>query len=192
MQERLLFLDTALITPRTVVRRVRESDGKPLYDLVQTNWSWMNDFQRAPFLALESAQKSEVYCQVKLSKWLLQEEYNFGIWEKENAQLVGWITIYNIDWSLPGAHIRFLIKKELVDTGILREAIKEILAFSYQELELEKLYFTTLMDDYDGQRLVRQFNFSRQGDLRGAFRIQTGEIIDLILFGKTKLEYLKV
>ncbi len=189
MQEHLLSLDTAILANRTVIRRFRENDGKPLYDFVQDNWGWMHDYVRVPFLSINSVTNAEVFCQEKLSDWLLQKSYHFGVWDKKSAQLIGYIALFDIDWKLPHSSIRFLINKESNGKGMLKEALEVIIDFAFHQLLLEKLYFTTLMDDYDGQRMIRQFGFGREGDLRGAFRIQTGEIIDLVMFGKSKLEY---
>ncbi len=188
MRKEILDIDTALITPRTVVRRFRENDGKVVYDLIQNNISKLEDFHKRTVHNVTSPELGEIYVRKKLSNWLLQTGYTFGVWDKQSAELIGFINIFDINWDLPEGHLEFLLDHRFTGQGIMTEALFSIIRFSFNQLTLEKLYFTTLMDDYAGQRLVRKCSFRREGDLRGAFRRNTGEIIDLMLFGLTRSE----
>ena len=190
--DRLLHLDTAIITTKTVVRRFREDDGEALYQFIQNNWSWIPEYHRTPFLALKSANLAEFYCQQQLANWLLQKSYTFGVWDKESVTLIGCFCLCQIDWTLPSGYLQFWANRGLIPGRSMDEAMAAVLDFALKQLKLEKLHYLTLMDDYEGQRQVRKFGFGREGDLRGAFRLQSGDIIDIILFGITRAEFEKV
>ena len=188
MKKELLDIDTALITPRTVVRRFRENDGKVVYDLIHDNISKLHDFHRETIKSVNTPELGEIYVRRKLANWLLQKGYTFGVWDKKSADLIGFINIYAIDWKLPEAHLEFLLDQNFTGRGIMTEALFSTIRFGFNQLKLEKLYFTTLMDDYAGQRLARKCSFRREGDLRGSYRKDNGELIDLMLFGLTRSE----
>lgn len=191
MLERLLDVDTAILTARTVVRRFRENDGEMVYGLFQDNISWLSDFHLDPIAQIKTVVDSEFFVREKLALWLLQKEYSFGIWDKESAKLIGYIRFFEMDVDLPKARIEFLLDKEFSGKGIMTEALYASIEFAFQELYLEKIYFTTLTDDYLGQRLVRKCGFRREGDFRSHFRQKSGDLADLMILAITRSEFMK-
>lgn len=192
MQTFLLGVDTALLAQRVVIRRFRENDGKAVWDLLENNVSRLSDYHKEHIRMITDPELAEIYVRKKLANWILQQEYCFGVWEKQDAQLVGLINIFDVKWGFPQGHLEFLLDHEFTRKGIMTEALAGVLNFSFQQLKLEKIYFTTLMDDYASQRLVRKCGFRREGDLRHAYKLQSGDVIDLMLLALTRAELEKV
>lgn len=192
MKARLFNVDTVILTKRAVVRRFRENDGKAFFDLVLDNKSWIEDHLPKTVKAVTSASAGEIFIRQKLSDWLLQNEYAFGIWEEKSAKLIGYIRVFNINWDVPKGEIGYFVDRQFSKQGLMTEALTNIIHFSFQQLKLEKLVLKTAMDNYPSQRLARKCGFRREGDLRSEFRKPSGEIIDLMLFGFTKPEYEKI
>lgn len=192
MQEKLLDVDTAILTPRTVVRRFRENDGEVVYNLLQDNISWLSDYHAEQVLGIKSVVDAEFFVRKKLAFWLLQKEYSLGIWDKESAKLIGYIRFFELDIDLPMARIEFLIDKTFSGQGIMTEALYAAIDFAFQEMFLEKLYFMTLTDDYNGQRLVRKCGFRREGDFRSHYRQKSGDLVDLMVLAITRNEFVKL
>ena len=187
MNPAFLQLDTAIITPRTVVRRFRETDGETFFMLFQQSQGRLSEYHLRNITGVRSVQEATLFVRKKLAHWLLQKEFAFGIWDKKSASLIGFIRIYNFDWALPSGYVEFFIAHHLQDKGIMPEALTAVLRFAFEQLQLKKLYYTTLMDDYEGQRIVRKCDFQREGDLRNAFRQMTGDYIDIMLLGISNL-----
>ena len=192
MQERYLEVDTAILTPRTVVRRFRENDGEIVFELLQNNLSWLSDYHADQINYIKSKVEAEYFVREKLASWLLQQEYSLGVWDKESAKLIGYIRFFELDKILPKARIEFLIDKSFSGQGIMTEALYSAIDFAFDQLHLEKVFFITLTDDYNGQRLVRKCGFRREGDLRAHFRQKSGDLVDLMLLAITKSEFVKL
>lgn len=192
MQARLFDIDTALITPRTVVRRFRENEGSALYQMAQKNHSRLHDHFPRTLQAVSDKEKAEYFVRQKFASWLLQQEYCFGIWEKKKVALIGLIQLFDIDWHTPSAEISFFIDKKFEGKGIMTEVLQYLLRFAFEQLKIEKLKVRTAMDNYAAQRLVRKCSFRREGDLRSEFKKGSGDLIDVMLFGATRGEYNKV
>jgi RimJ/RimL family protein N-acetyltransferase len=189
MQERLLHIDTALLTKRTVVRRFRENDGELLYRLVQKNLSFLEDHFTTSIEKANSQANAEFFIREMLSNWLLQKSYSFGIWEGEKADLIGVIRITNINWRVPTGELSFFIDHDFSGKGIMTEALGAVLNFAFRQLEMEKLYVRSAMDNYASQRVVRKWGFRREGDLRDAFRKLSGTLIDVMLLGLSRTDF---
>ncbi len=192
MQTRLLDLDTALITDRTVVRRFRENDGQALYELLRDNHTRLLDHFPRLLHRLKNPEEAEFFVRRKLAAWVLQEEYAFGLWENKSAALIGMLRIFHIDWTLPLAKVDFFVDQAFSGRGLMTEALGRLVEFAFDRLELEKLVLRTAMDNFPSQRLARKCGFRREGDLRAEQRREGGELIDVMLFGLTRSEYLKV
>ena len=192
MQLHLLSVDTALLTKRVVVRRFRENDGEQLYDLLQDNRVYLEDAFPSTLNENSSKEKSEWYVRVRFAKWLLQEEYCFGVWDNDSAKLIGFIRLFRIDWHIPKSEVGFFIDRDFSSKGIMTEVLSVIIRFAFTQLKLEKISLRTAMDNYASQRLARKCGLRREGDLRSDFKKTSGEIIDVMVLGLTKAEWEKV
>jgi RimJ/RimL family protein N-acetyltransferase len=186
MHAHLLNIDTALITPRTVVRRFRENDGSSYFKLFQDNLDQL-EARFPPILDQVPTQDTvEFFVRQKLAAWLRHEEFCLGIWDKDSAVPIGLVRLANIEWSVPNAELFLFLDKERQQKGIMTEVLQKILHFGFEQLRLEKLAIRTESDNFAGQRLARKCGFTREGDQRSAFRKPTGELVDLVLFGIVK------
>lgn len=187
----LLDIETALLTNRTVFRRVREGEGAAFYKLFQADHVRLKDY----FWELAAQVNSEAACELwvrrKLAAWLTNDAYFFGIWDKDTAQLIGFISLERVDWTLPRAEVEFFIGKEHAKKGIMTEVLNKLVEFSFDQLKLQKLALRTAMEYYPPQRLARKCGFNREGDLRAEYRKPSGEMMDVMLFGLSFTTYEK-
>ncbi|MCG8328725.1 MAG: GNAT family N-acetyltransferase [Chitinophagales bacterium] len=190
MQARLLNVDTALIAPRTVIRRFREGDGEVLYECIQDNYSRLYDHFPKTLEAINSKETAEIFVRKRLADWLLQKEYAMGVWHTKDANLIGMIRLLRIDWRVPKAEVGYFIDKNYGQLGLMTESMKTVLSFAFRQLELEKLSLRTAMENIPSQRLARKVGFRREGDFRADFRKLSGEVIDTMWFGLTKSEWM--
>lgn len=190
MQERLLNVDTALVAPRTVIRRFREGDGSLLYECLQDNYSRLQDYFPQTLEAIKSVAEAEFFVRQRLADWHLQQEYTFGLWHSKDTRLIGMIRLLHIDWRIPRAEVGYFIDRDYAQQGLMTEAMQFVIAFAFRQLELEKIELRAGMENIPSQRLARKIGFRREGDLRADFRKTSGELIDMMLFGLTRSEWL--
>lgn len=189
MRAELFHAETALLTARAVVRRFREGEGTTLHELVDNNRLYLSDHFPEASEVMPDKEEAERYVRRKIAAWLLQQEYCFGIWDNRSAQLIGFIRLANIDWSLPRAELTFFLDQNCKGKGMMTEALLTVVRFAFSQLFIEKLSIRTSMENYDMQRLVRKCGFRREGDLRAELRKTSGEFIDVMLFGLTRAEF---
>ncbi|MFT7120503.1 MAG: ribosomal-protein-serine acetyltransferase [Neolewinella sp.] len=190
MRTALFNVDTALLTNRCVVRRFRENDGAAFHALLERNRDYLQD--HFPILvaeAGESADASEIFIRERIAHWLLQYDFAFGIWLNDTTELIGYVHLFEINWSVPSAEICFFIDKEQEEQGLMTEVLARMVRYGFKQLEMEKIYLKTLADNYSSQRVARKVGFSREGDLRNEFRKPGGMLVDLVRFGFSRETY---
>ncbi len=192
LTEQRLNADTALLTDRTVVRRFREHDGDAFHQLVQANHSRLADHFPALHDAIHSTLQAEWYVRKLLAEWLELRGFHFAIWEKEQANIIGFIQLTDIDWRIPKGEVRFFIDRDYENQGLMTEALQKMVLFAFNQLGLEKITARPAMDNYASQRLVRKVGFQREGDLRADHRRPAGDLVDVMLFGLARSTFEKV
>jgi RimJ/RimL family protein N-acetyltransferase len=189
MQSHLFSVDTALLTNRVLIRRFREGDGAAFFELLQNNTAQIQDHFASLAEEVTHPQEAEAFIRRRLAAWLLQEEYLFGIWRSDEADLIGFIGFTDLDWQAERAEISYFLDQRHTGKGYMTEAMARVITFGFKQLQLFKLALKTLADNAASQRLARKVGFRREGDLRAEFRKASGAREDIILFGLTRQEY---
>ena len=186
----LFDIDTALLTKRCVIRRLREGDGAVMSDLTATCQTGLYDHQPRLLNELgEGADDHEAFVRRRIADWLLQRRFSFGVWDTEATVLIAFIEVAEIDWYLARGELRYFISPSYQKESYATEIVARITRYAFLQLSLDKLYFITLADHYAAQRTVRKVGFSREGDLRNEFRRASGNLVDAFRFGLTRETY---
>ena len=186
MLQHLLTVETALITPRTVVRRFRENDGQNYFKLFQENLDQLDSRYPPIVNQIPNQDDVEFFVRQKLADWLNQTEYCLGVWDKDSAVPIGLVRVADIDWALSKAELYLFLDKSRQQKGIMTEVLQKVIHFVFHQLQLNKLILRTESDNFAGQRLARKVGFLREGDLRSEYRRVSGEWVDLMIFGLIK------
>lgn len=161
-----------------------------LFGLIRASHDYLYDhYPDLPELVGEDKQKAEAFVRQRIADWLLQKKFTFGIWENESTDLVGLLQIDHLNWRIPSAEISFFVRPDRAEEIQLLEVVARAVRFAFRQLELEKLTYKVLSDNFAGQRLARKVGFSREGDLRNEFRKGSGTLVDGLRFGLSRETY---
>lgn len=191
MQKHLFDIEAILITQRTVTRRFKEQDGELLFQFIQNNRERMED-RFSELAGIHSAEEATAFIHRKLAEWYLQERFSFAVWDNESANIIGYIELNRLDWSIPKSEALLLIDRKFEGQGIMTEVVLKMLSFAFEQVRLKKLNLIIAADNYAAQRLARKAGFRREGDLRNELKKTGGELSDAMLLGLTDQDYFKV
>lgn len=184
MQPKLFQLSTSVYTPRTVLRRFREGDGKAFFQLIKKNYKRLEkDFPKT-IRATRDPELTEFYLRERIANWLLQKEYAFLISSKHSGELMGYIRLFRIDWKIRKAELGYFIDEAYAGKGLMSEIVKTVCNFGFQQLELHKLVIMTSTENVASQRVAEKCGFEMEGVVRGEFVRLNGEVIDTVLYGR--------
>lgn len=184
----LYEIDTAVLGEKVLVRRWREGDGKVFYELTAENSSSIREY--FPFLAydLSNIEKSELYVRKMLIQWLKQKSFSFGIWDKVEMNLVGYLDISRKVPEKIGA-LRFFITKNRMGEGLMSDTLSVMIPYFFNQLLLDKITIQGSTEDFTLPSLARKFGFLREGELRGEIYKQSGDRGDVWVYGLLKNMY---
>lgn len=94
-----------------------------------------------------------------------RNQKSFAIVLKENNQLFGSISI-NLDKSKQNAEIGYWIKPEMSGKGYATEAVKKILEYGFEKLNLHKIYAKHYVENIASGKVMKKSGMSYVGILK--------------------------
>ena len=190
MQSHLFNIDTALLTTNCVIRRFREGDGAALLELAQESHSYLSDHYPSVSKKIGDREATaETYVRRCLVDWLEQRAFCFGVWDNQTTTLQAYVSLHSLDWEIPSAAVSLFANPGYSQPDRLTEILDRTIRFAFLQLDLEKVSFLTVADNFLAQRVARKAGLSREGDLRNEFRKGSGILVDAVRFGLSRETY---
>ena len=110
-------------------------------------------------------------------------EIVFAIINKTSDFYIGWTGIYEINWVSRSGELRFFIgEKKYWEKGLATEAVRLLIDYAFNKLNLHKLYGGANIENYGSLKIFRRLGFEEEGiSKEGHFR--NGRYYDLVRFG---------
>jgi ribosomal-protein-alanine N-acetyltransferase len=152
---------------RLHLRTFVETDAKNLAKLMQRNkyfWATYEPLHDADFYT-EEAQYRKILEGLHLQR--SNREFSFGIFTKNEEQLIGHISLYAIK-RLPynSAFIGYSIDEQFTRQGIATEAVREVVQFGFNVLNLHRIEAYVSPKNIASVKVLEKAHFKREGLLR--------------------------
>lgn len=178
-------------TERLILRDLKKTDVKDLYENV-------NDISIAKFIPVIAYPYKKKYAMsfindsIKESKKKLRTKYELCINLKPEKKLIGMIGISKIDRFNGTCTIGYWIAKKYRGQGIMKETLKRVIAFIFEDLKLRRIDIAALAENEASIKLIKKMGFVYEGTRRKITRDQaTKKLHDRLIFGMLKEDWLK-
>lgn len=175
-----------LETERLHLIEVEEQHIDKIYDIFSredvTRFYGMTPFQEKE-QALKMVQSfSSNYEQKRGIRW--------GIVLKDTGELVGTVGLNNLQAWGKRTEIGYDLHPYHWKKGIASEAIKEVINYSFGELELYRIAAITFPENEASFKILLKLGFQKEGLLRG-YIYQAGKSHDALIFSLIKSDWIK-
>ena len=173
-----------LAAERVSLRWLTAADVPDLY-AVFSDPEVMRYWSTVPFANLAEAEDylrsiHDLFAQRSLFQW--------GIAHAADARVIGTCTLYRLDHAHRRAEIGFALARAYWGRGLAREALRALLAFVFEELDLHRLEADADPRNERSLRLLESQGFRREGILRERYHVG-GEVQDSIYLGLLRREW---
>ncbi|MDN7245360.1 GNAT family N-acetyltransferase [Planococcus shenhongbingii] len=114
----------------------------------------------------------------------------WGIVLKENGDFIGTIGLNNLNIRAKKSEIGYELHPDYWRQGFMKEAIKAVLQYAFENLDLVRMGAVTFPDNEASSRLLRKMGFTEEGRLR-SYLYQGGQSHDALIFSLLKPEWVK-
>ncbi|MBW9150533.1 GNAT family N-acetyltransferase [Clostridium sp. CM028] len=160
------------------------SDAEEVLEFHLRNRKFLRPFEPSrdeKFYTLESQKRTLVE---NYKQFLNGNVVNFGIYK--NNKLIGKIKISNIVMgSFKNAFIGYSMDEKEQSKGYMKESVKLVMKYAFEELELHRIEATTLIDNEKSQRVLSSCGFKELGISEKHLYVN-GEWRDQMVFYKVK------
>lgn len=181
-----------LFGDQCTLRTFIESDARQLAELLANNkysWSTYEPLHRDEYYT-EEAQYKKILESLQLLH--ANREFSFGIYEMNSQQLIGHISLYAIK-RLPysSAFIGYSVDKSFVGRGIATEAVKLVLEFAFQTINIHRIEAYVSPKNEGSVRVLEKSGLVREGLLRELLFIN-GEWVDHYMYAILQNDFKKI
>jgi RimJ/RimL family protein N-acetyltransferase len=172
---------------KVTLRKLKLSDAGELYKNVNdkeiARWTLTIPYPYPEEDAIKFIRKT--HYQIKRGKG-----YVFGIVLKETGKVIGAIALIKVDWTHKNAEAGYWMGRSYWNRGLMTEALELLLKFSFEQLELHRVYAHVFAENVNSKRVLEKNGFHMEGKMREA--ICKYEIWqDLLLYGILQPDYKK-
>jgi [ribosomal protein S5]-alanine N-acetyltransferase len=176
-----------LETERLILRQFNNEDDIDFFHNVTS------DEEVAKFMrwgAHKSVQDSREILDMWISGYDNNESYNWAVELKQSRNVIGYISLINIDNSNENCEVGFCIGKLWWNKGLVTEAFSEIINFAFKSVGFERLTGRHHVDNIASGKVMENCGLKYEGTLRKIFKINTGMLTDCKYYSILKGEFL--
>ena len=108
--------------------------------------------------------------------------------EEKTSKMIGSVNIHSIDHYNKKAEIAYEIRHDYWGRGITFAACKKVLGYAFDEVNLNKIEGTTIVENKASMCLLQKLGFALEGILVESKKYRN-KFVDIIVFGVTSSRY---
>ncbi len=175
-------------TNRLFLRPYKPEDAEIFFKKIHTNYEHLQDY----FLMLLKTNKSKT----QVEQYFLQKQYEaeekkgfaFGIFLKNNDELIGHVSVREIDWRVPKGELAYYIFKEFTGQKYSIEALEAFRDWCFTKHHFCRLYMKIAPDNFASIHTAEKCHSIFEGLLKHDYRKKEETLIDMNIYGYTGAE----
>ncbi len=167
-----------LTTEKLVLDSVQPDDAKAIYQQMQElprNTSWVNSYEA------QSVEKASVRIRHYTGAFRRKQSIHWAIRQHKGRNLIGVCRLFEFSYQFK-AEIGYWIGRRHWNKGYATEAVKAVVTFAFDVLELHRVYAQTNTTNTASQRVLEKSGFHREGCLKGD-SVNDGQFRDTLVYG---------
>ncbi|MGP4064282.1 GNAT family N-acetyltransferase [Oceanobacillus sp. M65] len=168
-----------LITKRLTLRKMQEKDSAGLFAV----WSdpSVTRFMNIPAFTGEDQAKEMINFLAELAHE--NKALRYTIRTKDSGQIIGSCGYNTIDFANGKTELGYELAKGHWGKGYASEAIRELMNYAFEELNLHRIEAKVEPENKNSIRLLQNLEFTFEGTLRDAEKAK-GRFVDLAMYAK--------
>lgn len=168
-----------LHTPRLTLRQHTLADAEPMYA------NWANDAEVTRFLTWQPHADVSVTRQILeswVSSYAQDDYYQWGIVLRETDELIGSISVVDLDESIDAVEIGYCLGRPWWGKGLMTEALERVTEFFFDEVGANRVCAKHDVNNPASGAVMAKCGMHREGVQRAAARNSAGELVDVACY----------
>lgn len=168
------------------IRLLTLHDTHAFYQMVDKNRSRLEDFFTGTVSRTQTKEGTKEFVADITRRAEEQTYFPFVIIDNTCDKIIGFMDLKNIDWTIPKAEMGGYIDEGYAGRGITAQAFEVFCHHAFQKYGFQKLFLRTHHSNTAARRIAEKTGFEVEGTIRRDYKTTSGELVDLIYYGKLK------
>jgi RimJ/RimL family protein N-acetyltransferase len=168
------------------VRLIDKEDFREVFDLIEKNRQRLITYFPRTSAIVKDLESAKKFAKLKMRQAVEREQYYFVVVSKTMLAIIGMVMVKNIDWSIPKGELAYFIDENYEGIGITSNAVKYVVEYCFEQLEMEKLYIKFDPENFGSKKVAIKNGFEKEGFLKREFRTGQGALTDVERYGLLK------
>jgi ribosomal-protein-serine acetyltransferase len=173
-----------MIFENYTIRLLAISDLEPYYDLVERNRKRLESFFTGTTSRTATFSDTRDFLIEMVEKTKARTYFPYIFIDNTDDRIIGFLDIKNIDWSIPKAELGCYVDEQSSGKGITGKALVIFTDYCFKEYGFLKLFLRTHPDNTAAIKLAEKCGFELEGRIRRDYKTTSGEIVDLLYYGR--------
>jgi RimJ/RimL family protein N-acetyltransferase len=166
------------------IRPLEVSDLKPYFELVQKNRKRLEDFFAGTVSRAKDLIETEIFLTELIAKRVDKQYFPFILIDNSANEFVAFFDLKNLDWTIPKTEIGCYTDENFAGKGLTTKAMRLFLDYCFDHFKFKKIFLRTHHTNKSAQTLAEKCGFEKEGNIRMDYKTTSGEIVDLIYYGR--------
>lgn len=166
------------------IRLLAEEDSDAYFQLIERNRARLEGYFAGTISKTKTREDTLAFITENMQHIKDSTYFPYLIVDDSSNKIAGFIDLKNIDWKIPKSEMGCYMDVDYASKGIATKAFSLFCDFCFAEYHFKKLFLRTHESNTAARRLVEQCGFEIEGTIRRDYITTSGEIVDLIYYGK--------
>ena len=183
IQENIKCFKT-LETNRLTLRKLLITDIKDMFE-------YGSDFKVSEFVMwnkYETLEDAKNFADIIINKYEKGNDNFWAIELKENSKMIGTINFVDFKRKYNWAELGYVLNRNYWSSGIMTEAIKKIIQYGFEELDLNKIQAKCIKENIGSYKAMEKVGMKLDGVLR-QHMMKKEKYVDLVSYSILRDEF---
>ncbi len=166
------------------IRPLEVSDLTAYFNLVERNRKRLEDFFTGTVSRTTTLYETEIFLNDIIAKRAAKQYFPFILLNNATNEFVAFFDLKNLDWTIPKTETGCYTDEKFAGTGLTAKALKLFINYCFEEYQFKKIFLRTHHSNKAAQALAKKCGFEIEGNIRMDYKTISGEIVDLIYYGR--------
>lgn len=167
-----------------ILRLLTIDDLDAYFHLIEQNRKRLEDFFTGTVSKTQTFEDTRAFLKDITQRATEKTYFPYIIVDTSNNKIAGFLDLKNIDWNIPKSEMGLYIDKDYAHQGISTRAFQLFCDFCFEEYQFKKLFLRTHYNNTFARKVAEKCGFEIEGTIRRDYKTTSGEIVDLIYYGK--------
>jgi len=173
-------------TDRLILKPYSLDFVEEFYIKFQNDKTYLEDYFSRTLSVTKTLEETELYFQNKIGSFKNEEGFYFGIFLKESDELIGHISLREIDWTVPKGELAYFIFNNFSGNKYSYEALEAFRDFCINEREFVRIFMKIAPDNIASKKVAEFCSFEFEGLLKNDYRKRQEVLTNMLLYAFTK------